>query len=115
MRHAGVGLTPSPSPSSSSLAAARSEVFRHVLSSDDEHCKAPAAAGDSISLPELSLLAMGTVVEHAEQVVFSAEYEEFAVRNAGLCVEITWALLVANMSATIASKEPCIEDVHRGA
>ncbi|KAF0905386.1 hypothetical protein E2562_004364 [Oryza meyeriana var. granulata] len=32
---------------------------------------------------------MGTVVEHAEQLVFSPEYEEFAVRNAGLCVEIT--------------------------
>jgi speckle-type POZ protein len=53
---------------------------------------------------------MGTVVEHAEQVVFSAEYEEFAVRNAGLCVEITRALLTAaNMSA--ATKPPCVEDV----
>ncbi|KAF7053134.1 hypothetical protein CFC21_061118 [Triticum aestivum] len=37
--------------------------------------------------------AMGTVVEHAEQVVFSEEYHDFAVRNAGLCVEITRALL----------------------
>jgi speckle-type POZ protein len=54
--------------------------------------------------------AMGTVVEHAEQVVFSAEFEEFAVRNAGLCVEITRALLTAaNMSP--ATKPPCIEDV----
>jgi speckle-type POZ protein len=174
--------------------AARSEVLRHVLSGDDEHCVMMAPAGDSISLPELShdelslllgflytgaleeqqqqqgqeeeelpaerhlhaLLvaadkydvpflrracearlaarveprnvlrtlevaelsssavlrerAMGTVVEHAEQVVFSAEFEEFAVRNAGLCVEITRALLTAaNMSP--ATKPPCIEDV----
>jgi speckle-type POZ protein len=37
--------------------------------------------------------AMGAVVEHAEEVVFSAEYERFAARNAGLCVEITRALL----------------------
>ncbi|CAD6258730.1 unnamed protein product [Miscanthus lutarioriparius] len=37
--------------------------------------------------------AMDTVVEHAEQVVFSPEYDDFAVRNAGLCVEITRALL----------------------
>ncbi|KAL5206145.1 hypothetical protein ABZP36_034354 [Zizania latifolia] len=41
----------------------------------------------------LKELAMRTVVEHAEQVVFSPEYEEFAVRNAGLCVDITRALL----------------------
>jgi speckle-type POZ protein len=34
------------------MQAARSEVLRHVLSSDDERCKAPA--GDSISLPDLS-------------------------------------------------------------
>ena len=33
--------------------------------------------------------AMDTVVEHAEQVVLSPEYDDFAVRNAGLCVEIT--------------------------
>jgi speckle-type POZ protein len=33
------------------------------------------------------------VVEHAEEVVFSPEYEEFAVRNAALCVQITRALL----------------------
>ncbi|RCV36871.1 hypothetical protein SETIT_8G016000v2 [Setaria italica] len=176
--------TGAPIPAHKAILAARSEVFRHVLSSD-EQCKAPA--GDSISLPELShdelslLLAflytgaleqdlperhlhallvaadkydvpflrracearlaaaveprnvlrtlevadlsssavlreraMDTVVEHAEQVVFSAEYEEFAVRNAGLCVEITRALL-ASMSATTTNKEPCIEDVHRGA
>ena len=47
--------------------------------------------------------AMETVVEHAEQVVFSPEYEGFAVRNAGLCVEITRALL-AKMSTTTTSK-----------
>jgi speckle-type POZ protein len=41
--------------------------------------------------------AMDTVVEHAEPVVFSPEYEGFAVRNAGLCVEITRALLLAKM------------------
>jgi hypothetical protein len=27
-------------------------------------------------------------------VVFSDDYHNFAVRNAGVCVEITWALLV---------------------
>jgi len=32
--------------------------------------------------------------------VFSAEYGEFAARNAGLCVEITWALLANKMSRT---------------
>jgi speckle-type POZ protein len=37
--------------------------------------------------------AMDTVVQHAEQVVFSPEFDDFAVRNAGLCVEITRALL----------------------
>ncbi|EES09114.2 BTB/POZ domain-containing protein At1g01640 [Sorghum bicolor] len=37
--------------------------------------------------------AMDTLVHHAEQVVFSPEYDDFAVRNAGLCVEITRALL----------------------
>jgi speckle-type POZ protein len=160
--------------------AARSEVLRHVLSSDDERCKAPA--GDSISLPDLShdelslflaflytgafededkdglpsleerqlhaLLvagdkydmpflrracearlaarvepsnvlrtlevaelsgsavlkerAMDTVVEHAEQLVFSPEYHDFAVRNnnASLCVEITRALLANKNSTT---------------
>ena len=41
--------------------------------------------------------AMETVVEHAEQVVLSPEYDDFAVRNAGLCVEITRALLLAKM------------------
>ena len=147
----------------------RSEVFRHMLSADDQ-CKAPA--GDDISLPELShedlslflaflytgaffsndggpeerqlhaLLvvadkydvpflwraceawveprnvlrmlevaelscsdalrerAMETVVEHAEQVVFSAEFHDFAARNAGLCVQITRALLLAKTSTT---------------
>ncbi|KAL6597506.1 hypothetical protein ACP70R_046946 [Stipagrostis hirtigluma subsp. patula] len=158
-----------PIPAHKAILAARSEVFRHMLSAD-EHCKAPA--GDAISLPELahdelSLLlaflytgalgdegglperhlhallvagdkydvpflrracearlaarvearnalrtlevaelsssaalrerAMATVVEHAEQVVFSGEYEDFAARNAGLCVEITRAL-IAKMS-----------------
>jgi speckle-type POZ protein len=167
--------------------AARSEVFRHMLSGDDR-CKAPA--GGSISLPELShddlslLLAflytgaleapgegggeasqdqerqlhallvaadkydvpflrrvcearlaagvaprnalrtlevaelsssaalmeraMGAVVEHAEEVVFSAEYERFAARNAGLCVEITRALL-ARMPTPARSDGPCLE------
>jgi speckle-type POZ protein len=33
------------------------------------------------------------VVEHAEQLVFSPEYHDFAVRNASLCVEVTRALL----------------------
>ncbi|WVZ54868.1 hypothetical protein U9M48_005612 [Paspalum notatum var. saurae] len=177
-----------PIPAHKAILAARSEVFRHMLSGD-ERCKAPA--GDSISLPELShdelslLLAflytgaleegdggvvpvpeqelrrrhyallvaadkydvpflrwacearlaagveprnalrtlevaelsssaalmeraMGTVLEHAEEVVFSAEYGEFAARNAGLCVEITRALL-AKM-ATMTNKAPsCIE------
>ncbi|RCV36564.1 hypothetical protein SETIT_7G328100v2 [Setaria italica] len=179
--------TGAPIPAHKAILAARSEVLRHVLSGD-EHCK--AAAGDSISLPELShdelslLLAflytgaleqedlperhlhallvaadkydvpflrracearlmaaaveprnvlrtlevadlsssaalreraMRTVMEHAAQVVFSAEYEEFAVRNAGLCVEITRALVAANMSpaatTTTTNKAPCIEDV----
>jgi speckle-type POZ protein len=157
--------------------AARSEVFRHMLCSDE--CKA-APAGDCVTLPELahdelSLLlaflytgtldaaaaatataaserrlhallvaadkydvpflgracearlsaavdpgnalrtlevadrvsscaalkerAMGAVVEHAEQVVFSDEYDDFAVRNAGLCVEITRALLAKSAGA----------------
>jgi len=40
---------------------------------------------------------MDTVVEHAEQVVLSPEYDDFTVRNAGLCVEITRALLLAKM------------------
>jgi speckle-type POZ protein len=145
------------------------EVFRHMLSADDQ-CKAPA--GDDISLPELShedlslflaflytgaffsndggpeerqlhaLLvvadkydvpflrracearveprnvlrtlevaelscsdalrerAMEMVVEHAEQVVFSAEFHDFAARNVGLCVQITRALLLAKTSTT---------------
>ncbi|KAJ1273781.1 hypothetical protein BS78_05G010700 [Paspalum vaginatum] len=171
-----------PIPAHKAILAARSEVFRHMLSGD-ERCKAPA--GDSISLPELShdelslLLAflytgalegdggvpdpkerrlhyallvaadkydvpflrracearlaagveprnalrtlevaelsssaalmeraMGTVLEHAEEVVFSAEYGEFAGRNAGLCVEITRALLAAKMSTTRTTKAP---------
>ena len=50
--------------------------------------------------------AMETVVEHAEQVVFSPEYDEFAVRNAGLCVEITRALLAAKMSTTTTKSDP---------
>ncbi|TVU27362.1 hypothetical protein EJB05_29967, partial [Eragrostis curvula] len=41
-----------PIPAHKAILAARSEVLRHVLSGDDEGCKAPA--GDSISLPELS-------------------------------------------------------------
>ena len=48
--------------------------------------------------------AMDTMLEHAEQVVFSPEYEGFAVRNAGLCVEITRALL-AKMSTTTTSRQ----------
>ncbi|WVZ87961.1 hypothetical protein U9M48_034532 [Paspalum notatum var. saurae] len=165
-----------PIPAHRAILAARSEVFRHMLSGD-ERCKAPAAAGDSIALPELShadlslLLAflytgalehqeeeeeeerrlhavlvaadkydvpplrracearlaagvgprnalrtmevaelsssaalmaraMGAVVEHAEEVVFSDEYAEFASRNAGLCVEITRALLAARVPTT---------------
>lgn len=176
-------------PAHKAILAARSEVFRHMLSGDDR-CKAPA--GDSISLPELShddlslLLAflytgaleapgggggggeasqdqerqlhallvaadkydvpflrracearlaagvaprnalrtlevaelsssaalmeraMGAVVEHAEEVVFSAEYERFAARNAGLCVEITRALL-ARMPTPARSDGPCLE------
>lgn len=166
-----------PIPAHRAVLAARSEVFRHALSSDDR-CK--NKAGDSISLPELShhelhlflaflytgdlllseeeeeeeeedqhhqplhaLLvagdkydvpflrracearlaarvnpsnalrmlevaelsgsavlkqrAMDAVVEHAEKVVFSPEYRDFAVRNASLCVDVTRALLlVAN-------------------
>jgi len=50
--------------------------------------------------------AMETVVEHAEQVVFSPEYDEFAVRNAGLCVEITRALLAAKMTTTTTKSDP---------
>lgn len=46
--------------------------------------------------------AMCTVVEHAEQVVFSDEYHDFAVRNAGLCVEITRALLAKAAGAKMA-------------
>ncbi|TVU51582.1 hypothetical protein EJB05_03018, partial [Eragrostis curvula] len=37
--------------------------------------------------------AMATVVEHAEQVVFSPEYHDFALRNASLCVQITRAII----------------------
>jgi speckle-type POZ protein len=46
--------------------------------------------------------AMDTVVEHAEQLVFSPEYHDFAVRNnnASLCVEITRALLANKNSTT---------------
>ena len=56
--------------------------------------------------------AMETVVEHAEQVVFSPEYEGFAVRNAGLCVEITRALL-AKMSTTTSRQLNRIPITHR--
>ncbi|XP_062203365.1 BTB/POZ domain-containing protein At1g01640 [Phragmites australis] len=170
--------TGAPIPAHKAILAVRSEVFRHMLSSD-EHCKAPA--GDSISLPELAheelslflaflytgalgqdlperqlhaLLvagdkydvpflrracearltarvgprnvlrtlevaelsssaalrerAMGAVVEHAEQVVFSPEYDDFAVRNAGLCVEITRALLAKMSMRTEAQCEELI-------
>lgn len=51
--------------------------------------------------------AMGAVVEHAQQVVFSPEYYDLATRNAGLCVEITRALL-AKMSMTT-NKASCID------
>ena len=44
--------------------------------------------------------AMETVVEHAEQVVFSAEFHDFAARNAGLCVQITRALLLVKTSTS---------------
>lgn len=60
---------------------------------------APRNALRTLEVAELSSSAalmeraMGAVVEHAEEVVFSAEYERFAARNAGLCVEITRALL----------------------
>jgi speckle-type POZ protein len=170
-----------PGPTHVLTQAARSEVLRHVLSSDDERCKAPA--GDSISLPdlyhdELSLFlaflytgafededkdglpsleerqlhallvagdkydmpflrracearlaarvepsnvlrtlevaelsgsavlkerAMDTVVEHAQQLVFSPEYHDFAVRNASLCVEITRALMANKKNSTTTS------------
>ncbi|CAL4904607.1 unnamed protein product [Urochloa decumbens] len=175
-----------PIPAHKAILAARSEVFRHMLSGDEQCIKAPA--GDAISLPELShdelflllsflytggglddqdevperhlhaLLvaadkydvpflrracearlaagveprnvlrtlevadlssssvlrerAMDTVLEHAEQVVFSPEYDDFAVRNVGLCVEITRALLAKKMStATTKATTCCIEDV----
>ncbi|CAN6339342.1 unnamed protein product [Urochloa humidicola] len=174
--------TGAPIPAHKAILAARSDVFRHMLSGD-EQWKAPA--GDAISLAELShddlslllsflytgcldqevperhlhaLLvaadkydvpflrracearlaarvdpqnalrtlevadlsssavlrerAMDTVLEHAEQVVFSPEYEDFAVRNAGLCVEITRALLARGCASTTTTKAPgCIEDV----
>ncbi|CAO2143032.1 unnamed protein product [Urochloa humidicola] len=175
--------TGAPIPAHKAILAARSDVFRHMLSGD-EQCKAPA--GDAISLAELShdelslllsffytgggldqdlperhlhaLLvaadkydvpflrracearlaarvdpqsalrtlevadlsssavlrerAMDTVLEHAEQVVFSPEYEDFAVRNAGLCVEITRALLARGCALTTTIKAPsCTEDV----
>uniref|UniRef100_A0ACD5W883 Uncharacterized protein n=1 Tax=Avena sativa TaxID=4498 RepID=A0ACD5W883_AVESA len=180
-----------PIPAHKAILAARSEVFRHMLCTDE--CKA-APAGDCVSLPELahdelSLLiaflytgtldaaaaatateaserrlhallvaadkydvpfmgracearlaaavdpgnalrtlevadrvtscaalkerAMGTVLEHAEQVVFSDEYHDFAVRNAGLCVEITRALLAKAAGAKKAGHEPKSEDVYR--
>lgn len=51
--------------------------------------------------------AMGAVVEHAQQAVFSPEYYDLATRNAGLCVEITRALL-AKMSMTT-NKASCID------
>ncbi|KAJ1264478.1 hypothetical protein BS78_08G003600 [Paspalum vaginatum] len=175
-----------PIPAHRAILAARSEVFRHMLSGD-ERCKAPAPSGDSIALPELShadlslLLAffytgelepeqqhqaavpeeeeerrlhallvaadkydvpflrracearlaarvgprnalrtmevaelsssaalmaraLGAVVEHAEEVVFSSEYGEFAARNAGLCVEITRALLASRRVSTAARR-----------
>ncbi|XP_047087615.1 BTB/POZ domain-containing protein At3g56230-like [Lolium rigidum] len=179
-----------PIPAHKAILAARSEVFRHMLCSDE--CKA-APASDCVSLPELahdelSLLlaflytgtldaaaaatateaserrmhallvaadkydvpflgracearlaaavdpenalrtlevadrvsscaalkerAMGTVVEHAEQVVFSDEYHDFAVRNAGLCVEITRALLAKAAGAKRVCTEKS-EDVYR--
>lgn len=51
--------------------------------------------------------AMGAVVEHAQQAVFSPEYYGLVARNAGLCVEITRALL-AKMSMTT-NKASCID------
>ncbi|CAM0152201.1 unnamed protein product [Urochloa decumbens] len=166
------GIGP-PIPAHKAILAARSEIFRHMLSDEEQCIKAPA--DDAISLPELShdelflllsflytggglddeddvperhlhaLLvaadkydvpflrrdcearlaarveprnvlrtlevadlsssavlrerAMDTVLEHAEQVVFSPEYEDFAVRNVGLCVEITRALLAKTNAA----------------
>ncbi|KAL6905757.1 hypothetical protein ACP4OV_003358 [Aristida adscensionis] len=53
--------------------------------------------------------AMGAVVEHAEEVVFSPEFGDFAARNAALCVEITRALLAARSSPsprTTTTKSP---------
>lgn len=37
--------------------------------------------------------AMNSIVKHMENVVFSSKYEEFAMKNAHLCVKITRALL----------------------
>ncbi|KAG1338113.1 BTB/POZ domain-containing protein [Cocos nucifera] len=37
--------------------------------------------------------AMNSIVRHVEDVVFSTRYDEFALKNAHLCVEITRALL----------------------
>ncbi|CAN6325596.1 unnamed protein product [Urochloa humidicola] len=170
--------TGAPIPAHKAVLAARSDVFRHMLSGD-EQWKAPA--DDAISLPELShdelylllsflytgagldqddvperhlhaLLvaadkydvpflrracearlaarvdlqnalrtlevadlsssavlrerAMDTVLEHAQQVVFSQEYDEFAVRNAGLSVEITRALLARGCASTATARAP---------
>ncbi|MQL92130.1 hypothetical protein Taro_024757 [Colocasia esculenta] len=59
----------------------------------------PANALDVLEVSEacanerLKRSAMATVVEHAEEVVFSCRYEEFALRNVHLCVEITRVLL----------------------
>uniref|UniRef100_A0A0D9XW61 BTB domain-containing protein n=1 Tax=Leersia perrieri TaxID=77586 RepID=A0A0D9XW61_9ORYZ len=176
--HTDIAVKPGTGPpiqAHKAILAARSEVFRHILAGDDEY---KAAAGESISLPELShdelshLLAflytgslppcteeerqlhallvagdkydvaylrracegrlaarvdagnalrtlevaelsssaalmeraMGTVVEHAEEVVFSPEYQDFAVRNASLCVQITRALLAAGNKSTFPAK-----------
>lgn len=38
--------------------------------------------------------AMGSIVEHMEAVILSGDYDEFAMKNAHLCVEITRALLM---------------------
>lgn len=59
----------------------------------------PANALDVLEVSEacanerLRRSAMGAVVAHAEEVVFSGRYEAFALRNAHMCVEITRALL----------------------
>ncbi|WOL16617.1 BTB/POZ domain-containing protein [Canna indica] len=53
--------------------------------------------------------AMDVIVKHAEDVVFSARYEEFARKNSHLCVEITRAFL-SKMTAEKAERRamsPC--------